>query len=66
MQGFLSGFRVAGRNEEHVRSFSSPSEVSKELRHLEGSVFLKGSRTYALEAIYCQLKELHHPVEAPC
>ena len=66
MQGFLTGFRAAGRDEEHVQLFNSPTEVIKELRHLEGSVFLKGSRAYALETIYRQLKELHRPVETTC
>lgn len=66
MQGFLTGFRAAGRDEEHVQLFNSPTKVIKELLHLEGAVFLKGSRTYALETIYNQLKELHRPVETTC
>jgi UDP-N-acetylmuramyl pentapeptide synthase len=64
--GFLSGFRAAGRDEDHVRVFKSTDEVIKELRPLEGSVFLKGSRSYALETIYHKLKELHRPVISSC
>ena len=41
-------------------------EVVKELRHLEGAVFLKGSRSYALETIYHKLKEMYRPVESTC
>ncbi|MCB1121079.1 MAG: hypothetical protein KJT03_06000, partial [Verrucomicrobiae bacterium] len=64
--GFLAGFRAAGRNEEHVKVFRSNQEVVKELRPLEGSVFLKGSRSYALEEIFNKLKELHVPLQTTC
>lgn len=66
VDGFLSGFRAAGRDEEHVKVFKDPAEVVKELRHLEGAVFLKGSRSYALETIYHKLKEIFRPVESTC
>lgn len=66
VDGFMSGFRAAGREEEHVKVFSDPMEVVKELRHLEGAVFLKGSRSYALETIYHKLKEIYRPVETTC
>ena len=66
VDGFLSGFRAAGREEEHVKVFKDPMEVVKELRHLEGAVFLKGSRSYALETIYHRLKEIFRPVESTC
>lgn len=64
--GFLKGFRAAGRDEDNVQVFDSPADVVKQLCHLEGSVFLKGSRSYALETIYHKLKELHHSVESTC
>ena len=64
--GFLTGFRAAGRDDDNVQLFKTPDEVVKELRLLEGSVFLKGSRTYALESIYLKLKELHRPAETIC
>lgn len=63
---FLSGFRAAGRDEENVTVFEDPRDVVKELRHLEGSVFLKGSRSYALETIYRKLEEARRPVETSC
>ena len=66
VSGFLSGFRAAGREEENVKIFDDPMEVVKELRHLEGAVFLKGSRSYALETIYNKLKEIYRPVETTC
>ena len=66
VDGFLSGFRAAGRDEEHVKIFNDHMEVVKELRHLEGAVFLKGSRSYALETIYHKLKEMYRPVESTC
>ena len=64
--GFLSGFRAAGRDDQNIQLFRAPEEVVKELRHLEGSVFLKGSRSYALESIYQKLKELHRPMKSTC
>ena len=66
VDGFLSGFREAGRNDDHVKVFKSTNEIAKELRHLEGFVFLKGSRTYALESIYHKLKEIYIPMESTC
>lgn len=65
-RGFLNGFRAAGRDDENVKVFRSKREVIKELRPLEGSVFLKGSRSYALEEIFNKLKELHVPLETSC
>ena len=64
--GFLSGFRAAGRDDEHVSVFDDDRVVVTELKGLEGSLFLKGSRAYALEKIYLKLKEIHQPVESPC
>ncbi|MCZ6674140.1 MAG: UDP-N-acetylmuramoyl-tripeptide--D-alanyl-D-alanine ligase [Verrucomicrobia bacterium] len=66
ISGFLAGFRAAGRDEEHVQVFEEPDKVVKELRHFEGSVFLKGSRAYTLETIYQKLKKIYHPVETIC
>ena len=64
--GFLSGFRDAGRDDEHVKVFKDHNEVVKELRHLEGFVFLKGSRSYVLETVYNKLREIFLPVESSC
>lgn len=64
--GFLAGFRAAGRDDDNVQLFKTPDEVVKELRLLDGSVFLKGSRSYALESIYLKLKELHRSAETIC
>ena len=66
VDSFLEGFRAAGRDEDRVRVFDSPDEVVKELFQQEGSVFLKGSRSYRLENVFQRLKEIHNSVETTC
>ena len=66
VNGFLKGFRAAGRDEQLLKVFDDDREVVAELKDQYGSVFLKGSRAYALENIYIQLKNLKQRIESTC
>ncbi|MBH54682.1 MAG: hypothetical protein CMI18_10085 [Opitutaceae bacterium] len=66
VNGFIRGFRTAGKDEDLLKVFDDDREVVTELKDQAGSVFLKGSRAYALENIYLQLKSLNQQIEATC